>query len=255
MWKPIIRPSWLSEYEIDQHGNVRNRVTKKPHTIYKDTHGYLCIKEYVNGKQKEAKVHRLVADHFIRRIKKKEEVHHKDENPSNPDVTNLIICTKKKHRRLHATTESPVLCMPSKPGTTVLTEKQVHKICKMMEDGYSYPAIREKLELFNVTDDCLNKIKIGKNWTKISSQYNLVKKKRRCMNLYSDYALDIAILMDYGFKVKEIARVMNFECNDKTDYQRLFKAAKRYEKQYRNGEMGLITVSYYNSIIQKYINN
>lgn len=250
MWKPIERPKCLHGYEISDRGEIRNLITKEPHPhmIYKDTKGYLCIK--IDGK--EFKIHRLVADHFIQRVSRKLEVHHNDEDPSNPNASNLTVCTKKQHRRLHATTKNPVPCYPSIPGITVLTEPIVHNICKLLENGYSYPKIREELKLYYITDDAINKIAIGKNWYKISSQYNITHANRSCMNSYSEYALDIAIFMNRGYRVKEIAEVMGFEIKNNTDYQRFFKAATRYKDQFREGKWGLFTKQQADDIIRKY---
>ena len=250
MWKPIKRPKSLIGYEISTSGEIRDLVTKlpHPHMIYKDTKGYLCIKI----DNIEYKIHRIVADHFIRKLTPKLEVHHKDLDKSNPEVSNLVVCTKKQHRRLHASTVAPVPCIPGKSGVTVLDEKTVHKICKLLEQDYTYPKIRETLELFNITDDAINKIAVGKNWSYISNQYNIKVDHRSCMNSYSEYAIAIAILMNRGYRVKEIAEVMGFEVKNNTDYQRLFKAATRYKNQFCEGKWGLFTKQQADDIVRKY---
>lgn len=250
MWKPIERPKSLRGYEISDDGQIRNIVTKIPHYQYIDSKGYWCIK----SKNVEYKTHRLVADHFIRKLTKKLEVHHKDLNKSNPKASNLQVCTRKQHRRLHATTKAPVPCAPSVPGVAVLTDSTVHEICKLIEAGYSYPKIREQLKLFNITDDAINKIAIGKNWRHISSQYNLHPHTRSCMNSYSNYALEIAILYNRGVQIKEIAEVMGFEVKNNTDYQRLFKAATRYKQEYLEGKWGLFKRSDADKIIERCLN-
>lgn len=250
MWKPIERPKSLCGYEISDGGQIRNIVTKIPHYQYIDSKGYWCIK----SKNVEYKTHRLVADHFIRKLTKKLEVHHKDLNKSNPNASNLQVCTRKQHRRLHATTKAPVPCAPSVPGVAVLTDSTVHEICKLIEAGYSYPKIREQLKLFNITDDAINKIAIGKNWRHISSQYNLHPHTRSCMNSYSNYALEIAILYNRGVQIKEIAEVMGFEVKNNTDYQRLFKAATRYKQEYLEGKWGLFKRSDADKIIERCLN-
>jgi len=250
MWKPIKRPKSLHGYEISDSGEIRNIVTKIPHYQYIDSKGYWCIK----SKNVEYKTHRLVADHYIRRLTKKLEVHHEDHNKANPNVTNLQVCTKKQHRRLHATTKAPVPCTPSTPGIAVLTEPIVHAICKYIKKGYSYPKIREELHLYNITDDAINKIAIGKNWKHIADQYDITPRTRSCMNSYSDHALEIAILLNRNVRVKEIAEVMGFEIENNTDYQRLFKAATRYKNELLAGKWGLIKKSDADKIIERYIN-
>lgn len=44
----------------------------------------------------------IMEQHLGRRLKKNEEVHHKDRNPFNNDISNLQILTRKKHSELHA---------------------------------------------------------------------------------------------------------------------------------------------------------
>lgn len=254
MWKHIKRPEELIGYDISDSGKLRDSITKVPISTHIDSAGYVVVYKYKDRlHKKEFKVHRIVADHFVAPVTDELEVHHKDRNRGNPEATNLIVCTHAEHRRLHATTIKPVKCIPSTPGKQVLTETQVHEICKMLEADCSYPYIRQELKLYNITDDCINKINIGKNWTNISSQYNLTKQSRQCMNMYSNNALVIGILMNRGYTAKEIGRMMGFDTSSNTSYQRLFKAATRYKDWYRNGRWGLITKSEANNLISKYI--
>ena len=249
-WIAINRPDKLIGFEINEYGIIRNIITKDPLYEYKDTHGYICVK--ITGS--EYKVHRIVADHFISKIPHGYEVHHIDLNKSNPYYKNLIICTKEQHRRFHATTDAPVLSIPTKHGYTILNDDMVHEICKRLENKMSYPAIREELGLYNITDDCINKIAVGKNWTNISSQYNITKANRACMNSYSDNALIIGILMNRGYTAKEIGRMMGYDTSTNTSYQRLFKAATRYKQWLNEGKWGLIRRADADKLIEKYIN-
>lgn len=43
----------------------------------------------------------VMENHLKRKLKKGEEVHHKDENTSNNNIDNLIVLSHKEHRRLH----------------------------------------------------------------------------------------------------------------------------------------------------------
>jgi hypothetical protein len=53
----------------------------------------------VQGKQKS--LHRAVWEHCHGEIPLGCDIHHKDENPSNNDISNLECLTKKQHRQLH----------------------------------------------------------------------------------------------------------------------------------------------------------
>ena len=56
----------------------------------------VCI--CINGKPKSFYVHRLVAELFLPNPNRLPEVNHKDENPSNNDVSNLEWCTSKYNK-------------------------------------------------------------------------------------------------------------------------------------------------------------
>lgn len=53
------------------------------------TSPYLYTMFSINGKQKKVYQHRLVAEHFLENPNNLRDVHHKDNNPKNNDVSNL----------------------------------------------------------------------------------------------------------------------------------------------------------------------
>lgn len=55
------------------------------------------VKLHKNGKKKDAKVHRLVADAFIPNPENKPNINHKDGNPLNNIVSNLEWCSQKEN--------------------------------------------------------------------------------------------------------------------------------------------------------------
>lgn len=258
MWKQILSPPGLSKYEISEYGEIRDIETKTPKPIYKDAHGYPVV--YMNyvrvrkGKYKytEYKVHRLVAEQYIGHIPDGYEVHHLDENKSNPYYKNLVICSPKEHRRYHATTREPVPNTVEYKGLPLMSDETVHKICQMLEDGCSFPFIRETLKIYNVTDDAIGKIAQGKNWRRISSQYNIPKVTRECMNSYSDYAVVIAILRNKGMLIKDIARCIGFELKTKREYDRLEKCTSRYLRWFHECRWGLFTYAREDKILKQF---
>lgn len=76
-------------YSIDEYGNVfsfkKNRYLKP--SIDKD--GYAITTLSGNGKSKKYKLHRLVAQYFLKGFSKKHQVNHKDFNKLNNHVSNL----------------------------------------------------------------------------------------------------------------------------------------------------------------------
>lgn len=246
MWKHVTEIPNVN-LEVSECGIVRDADTKTTIYQYKDHNGYPCIK--INNK--EYKVHRLVANHYVKEITNGLEVHHLDFDKSNPYYKNLVVCTRDEHRRYHSSTFNKVKYTPSKHGDTVLTEQDVHNICRLIKSGYSYPRIRQDLGLYNITDDCINKITIGKNWKHISKQYDLKPAKRKHMKLYSDRQKDIALLMYRGYNLRDIAESMGFDVSNKTEYNNFYKCAKRYYNKFLRHEYGLVRKEYTNKLIEE----
>lgn len=61
--------------------------------------GYLTVNLYSNGYMKTCLVHRLVADAFLPNPYGLPEVNHKDEDRSNPDLSNLEWCDSSYNKR------------------------------------------------------------------------------------------------------------------------------------------------------------
>ena len=88
----------------DSHGGYRERILNP----IEHSQGYLTVILYKNGKIKNYKIHRLVAEVFIPNPNNYPCVNHKDENPSNNCVDNLEWCNHKyninygtcQHRRV-----------------------------------------------------------------------------------------------------------------------------------------------------------
>ena len=72
-------------------GDVFNLKTDKMKIWYKNSSNspYLYTMFYINGKQKKIYQHRLIAEHFLENPNNLRDVHHKDNNPQNNDVSNL----------------------------------------------------------------------------------------------------------------------------------------------------------------------
>lgn len=87
VYKPI--KGYEGLYEISNTGNVRsirNNKILKPNT---DKNGYLYVVFSVQQKRKTLKIHRLVADAFIKNPENKATVDHKNTNKKDNRVENL----------------------------------------------------------------------------------------------------------------------------------------------------------------------
>ena len=93
-WKPINGTD--GRYEVSDLGRVRTN-SQRPGlltlTIQKSGYRYAMI-EMHNGKPKNCRVHRLVAQHFIPNPNNLPEVNHIDGDKANNQVSNLEWCTR-----------------------------------------------------------------------------------------------------------------------------------------------------------------
>lgn len=104
MWKDII--GWEKYYEINEHGDVRNKLTK--HLVIGDKNSIWYMRVCLYNKNHNPKKqrffrHRLVATHFIQNPYNLPEVNHLDTDITNNDVSNLEWVTRnenEQHSRL-----------------------------------------------------------------------------------------------------------------------------------------------------------
>ena len=88
-------------YMISDHGRLKSFHRNHEGAIRSVKNGawwYLTVNLRGNGKSVTTKIHTLVAQAFIGNIPDGYEVHHKDGNKQNNNVSNLEIVTKKEHR-------------------------------------------------------------------------------------------------------------------------------------------------------------
>ncbi len=84
-------------YSISKDGDVRNDKTGKLKKVYHDKHGYLCCKLYDNYRNREMKVHRLVAQAFISNPDNKPYINHINGVKDDNRIENLEWCTASEN--------------------------------------------------------------------------------------------------------------------------------------------------------------
>lgn len=144
-WKDI--KGYENIYQVSNRGKIRSMDRKiitvtgkiknlkgkiiKPHF---DKDGYLQISVHKNNKQKHGKVHRLVAEAFIKNPYKKEQVNHIDGNKQNNNVMNLEWCTDKENKE-HAKLKGLYNNKGFNNYNSKLTFKQVNRIREEYKEG------------------------------------------------------------------------------------------------------------------------
>ena len=89
----------IPNYEISSLGRIRNIKTGTIRNLYKGTGGYLRIVIGLDNRQRNFRVHQLVAKAFLPNPNSYTVVHHKDHNRSNNVVSNLEWTTPKQNTR------------------------------------------------------------------------------------------------------------------------------------------------------------
>jgi hypothetical protein len=97
IWKDI--EGYEGIYQVSNLGNVKSfkRGSERMLKPCKDRRGYLIVDLYKNGKHKNNKIHRLVAQAFISNQENKPEINHIDEDKTNNNVDNLEWSTRKEN--------------------------------------------------------------------------------------------------------------------------------------------------------------
>ena len=181
IWKYIKIPNIKQEYYlISNWGRIKN-IKDKFISFYTDKDGYQkCTLTKDNGGKKHFFVHRLVAIHFIPNPENKEQVNHLcPNNKKNLYYKNLEWSTAHENREHSKKYHLQETLSCSAHGMATLTNEDVHKICKLMEQGYknsqicdifgfdkSEPKRRERFR------SVIKHIRKRNTWLPISKYYN-----------------------------------------------------------------------------------
>lgn len=100
-------------YQISNLGNVKELCNGKILSRFKNSGGYLMVRLVKDNKGKHLLVHRLVAEAFIPNPNNYPMVNHRDEDKTNPTLSNLEWCDAKYNNsyglRLHK--EKQIYCI------------------------------------------------------------------------------------------------------------------------------------------------
>jgi len=151
------------DYLVSNKGRLKSKLRNK--LIYIREHeGYNdCRIKDKTMKNRSPRIHRLVAEVFVGNPHNKEMVNHIDGNKLNNNSTNLEWSTAKENAQ-HAIAYGLV-----NYRTDTLTDSEVHNICKLLEDGYSYSKVMSRSDRY--TRSRVEKIRQRIRWVRISKDY------------------------------------------------------------------------------------
>lgn len=115
-------------YVIYSDGRIWSNASNIFMSLSKTSEGYLgTILTNKNGKRVSIKIHRLVALAFLPNPNNYQYVNHKDEDPTNNDVTNLEWCTAQ-YNELYG---SHINCLLSPPQTVEMLDPNTDEILQI----------------------------------------------------------------------------------------------------------------------------
>lgn len=207
---------YFTKYLITDTGQVFSLFKERFITPHKNEFGYLVVNvvDPEDGKSKKRKIHRLVAETYLDNPENKREVNHIDSNKTNNHVSNLEWATSKENKD-HAWANKLYSSFGEQHPDSVLTELEVHEICRLMEEGARNIDL---CKAYGVHKDTISHIRSGDNWKHITCLYNL--KKKRVERKSPELVIKIAELLEIGWdcskisehlmlNVKEVYRIKN----------------------------------------------
>lgn len=93
-WKKIEE---FPAYSISENGDIRNDKTGKPKKTHHDKYGYVCCRLWDNYRNRELKVHRLIAKAFIENPENKPYINHINGIKDDNRIENLEWCTAQEN--------------------------------------------------------------------------------------------------------------------------------------------------------------
>jgi hypothetical protein len=172
------------EYKISNLGNILRRKKNKdwaPISTSCNKHGYrissIQLEDGIKNKC-NAHIHRLVAEHFLDppEDSNKRWVNHKDGDKSNPEVSNLEWATRSDNAQ-HAL-DNGLMAIGERSGHAIMTDDDVHLICKYLERGYSPSRIEKLIGEPHIKKKNISKIRSKTRWVHVSDLYDFTQHKK-----------------------------------------------------------------------------
>ena len=196
----------VTHYQIDENGNLYNKLTKKYLKGWISKAGYRVYAMKINGTRKDFYAHRLVAETYIPNPDNKECVNHIDGNKLNNNINNLEWATKKENNN-HALKTGlnnlykKVYCY-DKNKNLVCVYESVQTASKM--SGFSENSISNCAKSEKKTLTC------GYYWNFIeSNDFEIIPVDKRHKKPVGRYDMDGTLLETYN-SITEASQLSHF---------------------------------------------
>lgn len=161
MWKTVDN---YEKYAVSDDGYIKNIRTGKILKNRPDKDGYSRVELYSeNGKGHPKKVHRLVAQAFLKYDPERDQVNHINGNKTDNRVENLEWCTRSENtRHAYANNLFQYNIKPAIAAHTKLTPSDKETIIQLRRNGISVKDIAKTYEisLNTVYEICKKEIKV-----------------------------------------------------------------------------------------------
>lgn len=224
-WKPLKYKNVKPMYSVSNYGGLKNTITNTIlHPWKSKGNGYIYASLMcTDNKVLHVGMHVLVATHFIIKPKSDEILvpNHKNFDRTDNFVKNLEWVTYRENNEWNILNGHYKSC--EKAQNAKSTNLLVHKICRMMRDGYLNRDIMKELNLDSSDSyykNLLSGIRTGHKWKDISSLYDITNRNTLRKN---DLALvkSICDCIEIGMELKDIRKSLDISDDDKEKFKKL----------------------------------
>lgn len=204
----ITEISGFEDYLVSDCGKVYSTKFNrfKERKLTPDKNGYLTVSLSPDGglTRKTFKVHRLVAQAFIKKDIDELEVNHLNGVKSDNRVENLELVTHSDNMSHASSTD--LLHKGEMVSQSKYTEKQIREVCRLLRDPTIF--IREVAEATGVSYSICSSIYNGQKWKHIAEEYDFPGKRPRGRtgSLSDEDVVEVCHRLNRKQKMTQIAR-------------------------------------------------
>ena len=200
-----------TNYMISNKGNVYSKNIKRNLKLTPNTRGYLRVAIHIPGERTHVvSVHSMVIETFKGPKPSPEyQIDHIDGDKSNNYVENLEWVTASENILRAFKNGLKEGVKGSDHPVSVYTDEQIHKACKLLEQGMTIPNVAKEV---GIPKSYLYNIARGDNWAHIVNLYDL-SDINKITKTPEEIKKEISRMMIKGIKKSEIIKYINKKYN------------------------------------------